>query len=162
MFKIKNNFFKKDKFNEMKYIVTHSNFNWYLQPNVVSSSKTTDKNIYFTHMFYDEGKVLSPFFKNIIVPFLEKLKLKTLFRCKLNLYPRTHKKIIHGFHTDRTDNHNVLLFYFNTNNGQTLFKDKKIKSVENTSVMFKGSLEHSSTTCTNQPYRITLNINYEL
>jgi hypothetical protein len=158
MFKIKNNFLKKDTFKEIKYIVTHSNFNWYLQSNVVS----TDKNIYFTHMFYDEGQVLSPFFKDIIVPFLKKLKLKTLFRCKLNLYPQTHKKIIHGFHTDRTDNHNVLLYYFNTNNGQTLFKNKKIESIENRGVTFDGSLEHSSTTCTNQPYRITLNINYKL
>ena len=47
MFKIKNNFFEKNKFNEMKSIITHSNFNWYLQSNVVSHFKTTDKNIYF-------------------------------------------------------------------------------------------------------------------
>ena len=77
------------------------------------------------------------------------------------MYPKTHKPIVHGFHTDRTDKHNVALFYFNTNNGQTLFNNKKIESKENKAVVFDGSLEHSSTTCTDQHYRITLNINYE-
>ena len=45
---------------------------------------------------------------------------------------------------------------------ETLFKNKKINSKENKAVIFDGSLEHSSTTCTDQNYRITLNINYEL
>ena len=38
---------------------------------------------------------------------------------------------------------------------------EKIESKENKAVVFDGSLEHSSTTCTDQHYRITLNINYE-
>ena len=77
------------------------------------------------------------------------------------MYPRTDKKVIHGFHTDNDNKHNVVLFYFNTNNGQTLFRDRKVTSEENKAVIFDGSLEHSSTTCTNQNYRITLNVNYE-
>jgi hypothetical protein len=97
----------------------------------------------------------------LIEPFLDKLKIKKLIRAKLNLYPRTNKKIIHGFHTDFKYKHNVVLFYFNTNNGQTLFKDRKITSEENKSIVFDGSLEHSSTTCTDKNYRITLNVNYE-
>ena len=158
MFKVKNNFFKKDDFNKMKYIITHPNFNWFLQHGVLRN----ENNIYFSHIFYDNIEIKSPFYKDIIIPFINKLKIKKLLRSKLNLYPKTHKQIIHGFHTDRTDKHNVILFYFNTNNGQTLFKNKKINSKENKAVIFDGSLEHSSTTCTDQNYRITLNINYEL
>jgi len=157
--KIKNNFFKKDKFNRMKSIVTHPDFNWFLQSTVLTTKK--DKDIYFTHAFFIEDKICSPFYKEIVVPFIDKLKIKKLLRSKLNLYPKTNKKVIHGFHTDRTDKHNVVLFYFNTNNGQTLFKDQKVKSEDNRAVMFDGLLEHSSTTCTDKNYRITLNINYE-
>ncbi len=157
MFEVKSNFFKKDDFNKMKYIVTHPNFNWFLQTSVVDK----DDCIYFSHLFYNDKEIKSPFYKDIIIPFINKLKIKKLLRSKLNLYPKTHKQIIHGFHTDRTDKHNVILFYFNTNNGQTLFKNKKIDSKENKVVIFDGSLEHSSTTCTNKNYRITLNINYE-
>ena len=157
---MKNKFFKKNDFNKMKYIVTHPNFNWYLQKSVLETKK--DKDIYFTHTFFKENEIRSPFYKDIIIPFIEKLKIKKLIRAKLNLYPRTDKKIIHGFHTDFKYKHNVALFYFNTNNGETLFRDKKVISEENKIVIFDGSLEHSSTTCTNQNYRISLNVNYEL
>ena len=157
MFKVKNNFFKKDDFNKMKYIITHPNFNWFLQHGVLRN----ENNIYFSHIFYDNIEIKSPFYKDIVIPFINKLKIKKLLRSKLNLYPKTHEQIIHGFHIDRLDKHNVVLFYFNTNNGQTLFKNKKINSKENKVVIFDGSLEHSSTTCTDENYRITLNINYE-
>ena len=157
-FKIKNNFFKKDEFNKMKYIITHPNFNWFLQTSVVYKEDC----IFFSHTFINDDGICSPFYKDIVIPFIDKLKIKKLLRSKLNLYPKTHKQIIHGFHTDSRDKHNVVLFYFNTNNGQTLFKNKKINSKENKAVIFDGSLEHSSTTCTDQNYRITLNINYEL
>ena len=157
MFKVKNNFFEKNEFSKMKYIITHPNFNWFLQTSVVDK----DDCIYFSHIFFNDDKVCSPFYKDIIIPFINKLNIKKLLRSKLNLYPKTHKQIIHGFHTDRKDKHNVILFYFNTNNGQTLFKNKKINSKENKAIIFNGSLEHSSTTCTDENYRITLNINYE-
>ena len=159
MFEIKNKFFNKNKFNQMKHIITHPNFNWYLQTSVLETKK--DKDIYFSHTFFKDSEICSPLYKDIVIPFIEKLKIKKLLRSKLNLYPKTHEQIIHGFHIDRLDKHNVVLFYFNTNNGQTLFKNKKINSKENKVVIFDGSLEHSSTTCTDENYRITLNINYE-
>jgi hypothetical protein len=159
-FKIKNKFLLKSEFNKIKSIVTHPDFNWFLQTSVLEEQK--NKDIYFTHTFFKENEIRSPFYKDIIIPFIEKLKIKKLIRAKLNLYPRTDKKIIHGFHTDFKYKHNVALFYFNTNNGETLFRDKKVISEENKIVIFNGSLEHSSTTCTNKNYRISLNVNYEL
>ena len=157
MFKIKNNFFKKNEYNKMKSIITNPNFGWYLQPRIIDEKE----GVFFSHIFFNNNGINSPFYADIVIPFIEKLKIKKLLRSKLNLYPKTHKQVVHGFHTDRTDKHNVVLFYFNKNNGHTLFKNQKVKSEDNKAVIFNGSLEHSSTSCTDQNYRITLNINYE-
>ena len=142
----------------MKNIITNPNFGWYLQPKIVDEE---NKGLFFSHIFFNDNGINSPFYADIVIPFIEKVKIKKLLRSKLNLYPKTHKQVVHGFHTDRTDEHNVVLFYFNKNNGYTLFKDQKVKSEDNKAVIFNGSLEHSSTSCTDQNYRITLNINYE-
>ena len=158
MFKVKNNFLKKSQYNKMKKLITDNNFNWFLQHEIVDIGK---KGIMFSHTFFKEDcGINSDWYPDIVEPFVNKLKIKKLFRAKLNLYTKTNKKIVHGFHKDRKDKHMVVLFYFNKNNGQTLFKKQKIKSEDNKAVIFDGSLEHSSTSCTDQDYRITLNINY--
>jgi|TARA_R100001463_G_scaffold126488_1_gene184244 hypothetical protein len=159
MFEIKDNFFKKNQYNSMKNIVTDDRFSWFIQHGICHEG---DKGVFFSHTFYNENGINSNFYEKIVIPFIEKLKIKRLFRAKLNLYTKTNKKIIHGFHKDREDNHMVVLFYFNENNGHTVFRNKKVKSEDNRAVMFNGSLEHSSTSCSDQDYRITLNLNYEL
>jgi len=59
------------------------------------------------------------------------------------------------------DNIKTSIYYFNTNNGYTLFKDgKKIDSVQNRLITFPSSMEHTGTTCTDQPFRLVLNMNY--
>ena len=55
----------------------------------------------------------------------------------------------------------VAIYYVNTNNGYTLFKNnKKVMSEKNKLVIFDANTEHASTTCTNQDYRIVINFNY--
>ena len=157
MFKITNNFFDKKQYKKMKNIITDKNFPWYLQHKITEK----DKGIFFSHIFFNDNGINSVYYKDIVVPFIEKLKIKKLLRSKINMYPKTNKQIAHGFHTDRRDKHNVVLFYFNKNNGHTLFKNKKVKSEDNKAVVFDGLLKHSSTSCTDKDYRITLNINYE-
>ena len=57
--------------------------------------------------------------------------------------------------------HKGAILYLNTNDGYTCFEDgNKIKSIENRFVAFDSSLKHSGTTCTDEPRRIVLNINY--
>ena len=48
----------------------------------------------------------------------------------------------------------------NTNNGYTLFKNKKINSVENRIVLFNSDESHSSTNTTDCKSRIVINFNY--
>jgi len=155
--KIKNNFLTKDVYLAMKSIITSNNFSWYLQSGITYNNS---KGIFFTHTFFNEYGVNSSYYKDIVIPFVEKLKIKKLLRAKLNLYTKTNKEITHGFHTDTEDDHMVALFYFNKNNGHTLFRKDKVKPEDNKIVMFDGSLEHTSTSCTDEDYRITLNINY--
>ena len=58
-------------------------------------------------------------------------------------------------------NQKTAIFYINTNNGYTLFKDgTKVDSVQNTMLIFDGSLDHCGVSCTDQKRRIVLNINY--
>jgi hypothetical protein len=155
--KIKKNFLRKDLYLAMKSMITDSNFSWYLQHGITYKY---NKDIFFTHNFFTEYGINSSYYEDIVIPFVEKLKIKKLLRAKLNLYTKTNKEIIHGFHTDREDDHMVALFYFNKNNGHTLFRKDKVKPEDNKIVMFDGSLEHTSTSCTDEDYRITLNINY--
>jgi hypothetical protein len=136
MFKVVDNFFKKDQYDKMKNLIIHPDFSWYLLHGVTDAK---NDDFFMLHTFFKEDcGVNSDWYPHII-----------------------DKQLVHGFHTDRKDKHMVVLFYFNDNNGYTLFKNRKVKSKDNRAVIFDGSLEHSSTTCTNQNYRITLNINYE-
>ena len=125
MFEIKDNFLKKNQYDSMKNIITNDSFSWFIQHGIRYEG---DKGLFFSHTFYNENGINSDFYEKIVIPFIEKLKIKKLFRAKLNLYTKTNKKIIHGFHKDREDNHMVVLFYFNENNGHTVFRDKKVKA----------------------------------
>ena len=58
--------------------------------------------------------------------------------------------------------HTVALFSLNTNNGYTEFENgKKIKSEENSLVIFPGHLKHRSVNQTDENKRINLNINFK-
>jgi len=158
--KVINNFFKKKDFKKIKETILSPYFGWYSQIGVTYGKRKKEKEILFCHNFYCDNKVNSQFFSSVIQPFIDRYKISKLIRAKLNLYPQTKKIIKHKFHVDQNYSHQVLLFYFNSNDGKTLFKNKEVKSVENTAVIFDGKTKHASTTCTNKPYRLTLNLNY--
>jgi len=157
MLKVVNNFLDKKYFSEVDKLLISPNFAWYATDGV---TKDYDGGFFLVHILFVDGKINSDFFNTIMQPFIDKLKIKNLTRVKLNLYPATSTNENHGYHVDFPEKHKVALFYLNTNNGKTLFKNKAIKSVKNRLVLFDGDKEHASTSCTDRPYRITLNINY--
>lgn len=160
--KVKDNFLPK-KFNEEIFnILTGDSFPWYYNP-FVTHKHEKDSRIYFTHIAYYDGKINSTIYEKLMTPFFKKLKIKKLTRVKLNLYIPTKKIINHKWHVDFMFKHKTALYYLNTNNGYTTFKDpnKKVSSVANRCAIFDGHHEHRSSTCTDQKCRITLNINYE-
>ena len=151
------NFLKKDDLNNLKNQFLSNTFPWYFQDFKVEKN---DGDFQYTHLFFNDNKVNSNHF-NLIEPFIPLLNVKSLVRIKLNLTTRENKIKKFKFHTDFDFNCKTAIFYLNTNNGKTIFKNKKeIESVENRIVMFPSNLEHTGTTHTDTQYRMVLNLNY--
>ncbi len=123
-----------------------------------------------THSFYvDSGKckggygyINSEYF-DIIKPIIEKLECHILIRAKANL--RTvapEKDMIAGWHTDYDLKSETAVFYVNTNNGYTIFREgkEKIDCVENRLVIFPTELEHCGVSCTDNKQRVIINFNF--
>tara|TARA_R110002167_G_scaffold303959_3_gene508275 strand:+ start:282 stop:791 length:510 start_codon:yes stop_codon:yes gene_type:complete len=166
--KVKDNFLPKKANEEMFNTLTNNEFPWYYISSVTRNGDhphggDKDKNIYFTHVIYNNDKINSTFYEKFITLFFKKLKIKKLIRAKLNLYVPGQKIIKHKWHVDYDFKHKTALYYLNTNNGCTTFKDpnKKISSVANRCAIFDGHHQHRSSNCTDQKCRITLNVNYE-
>ena len=94
---------------------------------------------------------------------------------KFNMYPRTQEIVEHGKHFDvvgfREDQpwsqkgEKTILYYVNDNDGFTkYFPDGKdpiiVPSRFNTAVYTDENIMHNSSTCTDKPARITININF--
>ena len=63
-------------------------------------------------------------------------------------------------HTDQ-EKGTTGIFYVNTCNGYTRFKNNKIiKSKENTYIEFDSTLEHTGASCTDKKRRVVINFNY--
>jgi hypothetical protein len=157
-YKVIDNFLEKKDFIKLKDTMCHPDFPWYYNDSVSKEGKKD--SFYFTHLFYcDDGKESNWYYS--IVPIIIKLKIKTLVRVKGNFYPKANKIIEHGKHVDADYKHKGFILYINTNDGFTRLKDgTKIKSIENRGLLFDPSIEHNSTTCTNQNGRININFNY--
>jgi len=163
-YRIIDNFLPKELFNNIKNLLTNNNyFPWYLSHGVTDEN---DGYIQFCHTFYFNNEKLSSHF-NVLEPVLNQLKIDSLVRIKANLLSKTNKIIEHGFHEDITYNDknliaNTAVYYLNTNNGYTKFKDKDIivDSVENRMLIFKSNLKHCGTTCTDSDFRAVINFNW--
>ena len=89
------------------------------------------------------------------------LDIKALIRIKINMYPNTEILKEHGMHIDFPFSHKTALLSINTCDGYTKLEDgTKIDSVANRILLFDASTPHTSSTCTNQPVRVNININY--
>ena len=129
-------------------------------------------NFQLVHVFYlvasGEGIGTTSPQINILAPLLTKLNPNALLRIKANLNPCTDKIIEHTFHTDppflpNTDSFDCLtsIFYITRNNRHTKFEDGTVvDSVQNRLLTFPSNTKHTGTTCTDEPHRIVININY--
>jgi len=151
------NFLKKDDLNNLKNQFLSDKFPWYFQDFKVYKN---DGDFQYTHVFYGDNSIGSTYFY-LIEPFLSLLNIKSLVRIKLNLTAKTNQIKNFTFHRDFNFDCNTAIFYLNTNNGKTVFKNgKEVESVENRIAIFPSGLEHAATTHTDTPYRLVLNLNY--
>ena len=157
-YEIKDNFLEDEPFKFIEQQLMGSQFPWYYQPNVVSEDGDTD--YYFSHQMYVSDKWQSDS-EMIARPLLDAISPSSLIRVKANCYPRTEKILTHKAHIDQTWEHNACLLYINDNNGFTIMHDgTKIESKRNRLVLFNGSKDHCSTTCTDAHVRVNLGVNF--
>jgi len=155
--KITDNFLDDDYFNKINNHILSNNFPWYFLNFKVFEN---DGNFQYIHLLYEDNKINSNDFY-IFEPFLKMLNINSLVKMKLNMTPRDNILKSYDFHNDVNFDCNTSIFYFNTNNGKTIFDNgKEIKSIENRLVNFSSKIKHTGTTTTDKPYRLVLNINY--
>ena len=161
MVEVIDNFLPKDIFVEMQYKILSNDFPWYYNNGIVGPHQ---KNKYqFVHTFFNcdiNFSNLHNEYFNFIDPCLHKLGVKHLKRVKANLNPKTIFHRNGGFHCD-IKNVTTSIFYINTNNGWTKFKDGcKVECIENRMVIFDSNIEHAGFSCTNQKRKVVVNFNY--
>ena len=158
--KIHRNFIDKEYLKKLQELLYGKNtpFPWYYLDYLVSNPKDSISNFY--HLLYQFYKPTSDYF-NLFETLINKINPTALIRIRLNLYPKTGKSFETVFHTDVDDikNYRTAIFYLNTNNGYTVFENKKIKSEENTLVDFDGSTLHKAVSSTDDK-KVLININY--
>jgi len=158
--KIIQNFLPEPLFKTIKTITMESDFPYFYMSK--TADPTDDTYFFFCHLLYKDKQTLSDHLMPIIYPIMAKVEHQELLRGKVNLYTKTSKPIITGFHIDGDFKHKVLLYSVNTNNGYTLFEDgKKVPSIENQAVIFDGHIKHSSVTQTDEKIRVNININFK-
>jgi hypothetical protein len=170
MRQIIDNFLPADEFKILQSELINPVFPWSLDTVLgYDIPKLVDgvDNWQLVHSFY-HPRHYSPSFR-LIEPIIAKLhpQLRILLKAKVNLTPHTETIKIHGYHcdipwSDVTAISKTAVFYINDNDGYTIFeKDgRKIDSVANRMVIFSADDRHSGTTCTDQQFRVVLNLNF--
>jgi len=159
-YKVIDNFLSDNEFSLVRDIMLGDSIEWGYTPFVTEEYDDPKKlnDFQFTHLFYSNGSPRSRWME-VIDPLLQKINPSAIVRVKANLQPVTEKTHINDFHLDHKNfNGKVAIFYVNSNNGYTLFKDgTKIESIENRLLVFDGDLLHTGTTCTDQKVRVVIN-----
>jgi hypothetical protein len=154
------NFLDQDYFDHLKNCVFSTQFPWVFCQEVANLGEMNDEHFFFTHRLFDRFEPLSSFMKELDHLIVHDLEVKSLIRARINLYTNIGKLLEHDYHQDFKYPHKTAVLYFNTCDGYTGFRDSKVESVENRVVLFDGSNEHYSTTCTDQKVRVVLSVSY--
>jgi len=163
---ITDNCLQQEDLDMIKNTILGPNFPWMMHDIVASEKLSCDPkyNNQFVHSFY-----MSPFvesqYLDLLSPILHILQPEAIIKIKANIVPCTNEIVEHGFHTDLPGKLEQVcktaVFYLNTNNGYTLFKDgERINSVENRLAIFDTTDLHTGTSCTDNAYRAVINFNY--
>ena len=142
---------------------------WFHNEYISSEDDPKNKTFQFIHLFYDISPGYNgetPVYSLVKDPFniiSQKLNVTKLYRIKANLRPRSFfNRSGGGYHIDGFDCSHTSVYYINTNNGYTKFKNgTKVKSVENRMVVFPSHLEHQGYTCSDKLKRVVINFNYD-
>ena len=160
MIEVIDNFLEEDIFKEIQKILMSDKFPWFY--NDFKNDTDDINNFQFTHtVVRGNGNVESKFIQHM-KPFFDKLNIKKIFRIKINLTTRAQKSFNYLYHTDVSFKCLTAIFYINSNNGKTIFKNgEEINSVANRMLIFNSNLEHAATSHTDEKTRVVINFNFE-
>ena len=164
MLKVYDNFLSDSDFKLIERLFISSEFPWYYSDDIAGDEEGLDA-YQMVHSFFD---VKNPFrcngckYSKFLGPLFTKLSPECVLRVKANLRPRTSQPFQSKWHTDTRIKSKTAIFYINSNNGYTAFKDDdmRVYSLANRLVLFDSHIEHSGVSCTSDKRRIVLNINY--
>ena len=167
MFQVHDDWLPIDEFNELSDFILGWNFPWFHQRNVAlpdTNEEDVTYNSYFTHnlILTDQDEdMVSYLHEPIWKYFQERFPDIYIIRMKVNCFPATSQVYEHLTHTDYDYPHKGALLCLNTCNGYTKMEDgTKVESVANRMIFFDTSKPHNSTTCSDQPKRCNIVINY--
>ena len=169
-YQVYDNVLSKKDLNTMQEVMLGPDFPWYFNNHKVSKNIVFPEDVeihdyQFTHTFYKNFAPYSQYIE-LINPLLEYINPSAILRIKANLTTPTKTRIDYGFHTDydvnkQTFSGKTAVFYLNTNDGLTIFKDgPEINSIENRLLVFDSKLLHTGTSATNIKNRSVINLNY--
>tara|TARA_Y100000361_G_scaffold108210_1_gene98039 strand:- start:48 stop:623 length:576 start_codon:yes stop_codon:yes gene_type:complete len=167
------NFLNKEDFEKIRNKICSKEMEW------IFSSHTTsinDSNKLNDFLFSNLIQSSLAFFENVcfnkptvneelyflLAPLIIKLRAKFLIRIKANLTTATDKPIRSDWHIDHEYEGTTAIYYLNTNNGYTVFRDfpQRIPSRENRVLIFPTSLYHAGISQTDTKARYLINFNY--
>jgi len=165
MIEVIDNFLTEKEFSYIQETMLGPYFPWYYN-NFIVSEEDESLNFQLIHNFYK----LNPNYGyqeicdllELVQPILSKLNMFLLIRSKANLTTITDKHITSGYHCDFDYDCTTAIFYINSNNGYTIFKDtkEKVKSVPNRLLKFDTRMKHSGVSSTDEKRRVVINFNY--
>tara|TARA_R100001132_G_C3209825_1_gene53288 strand:+ start:34 stop:516 length:483 start_codon:yes stop_codon:yes gene_type:complete len=153
------NFISKKDCNIINKYFLSNTFPWYYISKQCDYGKKDTP--FLSHTFFKNEQVgSSDMF--LIKSIIKKLKIKKLLNVRANLCLKGESKC--SWHVDNfTDNlkHTTAIYYVNTNNGYTEFKNKKIKCEKNKIIIFNADKKHRAVGQTDTQTRMVINFNYE-
>ena len=165
------NFLPEEQFNEISNLLMGTGMIWNYNYEV-DYPRLNKTDFQFTHCFFHATEGFISPLSDLVKPFIRLLKARVLIKIKSNLTLKTDTHKESGFHYDHefvgsrlpdgTLTSYTAIYYVNTNNGYTLFKDGnfKVDSVANRLVIFDSSKLHKAVSCTDEKTRVVINFNY--
>ena len=152
------NFIDKKICKQIKDNMLGANFPWFYRKN-----QTGKDSSFLNHVFFTNNKLNSNLY-SLIEPLVKKLNPDKLINIRANLCLKIPMKS--HWHSDfdnlkLTSKSKTAIYYVNTNNGYTVFKNKKVKSEANKMIIFNGNTQHKVKYQTDRDTRIVINFLYE-
>ena len=162
------NFLPAREFGDIKsYLGPDGNFPWTLSGRINSEQTENQVHYFGTNIFHSHNSPREQWNPGVEIDkffyITSKLYIEAFQRIKANLYfPSTTDKVTpHAPHVDTDFKHNGALFFLTTCDAPTTMYDgTEIESIENRLLLFDATTPHASSSPTNSPYRVTVNINY--